>query len=105
MNIDFINNGCKLDFTQEDISNGDWQKKMMLSVLPVKRGTGNVKYNDKDNDKEGEIIHIEQEQEMAFRKKALIIILKDNVWRDNMVPTEVFSKLNVMRIARAGKDV
>jgi hypothetical protein len=89
MYIDFIHNGCKLDDTQEDISNGGWWKKMMLLILPVKRGIGYVEYDDEDDDEDIEIIQIEQEQRMVFRKKALIIILKDKEWRDNMVLTEI----------------
>ncbi len=98
MYIDFIHNGCELDFNQEEISNGGWRKKTMLSILPVKRGIGNVKYDDKDNDKDNEIIQIEQEQQMVFRKKALIIISKDKEWRDNMVPTQICWENKSMQI-------
>ncbi len=38
---EFILNDCTLDFTQDDIRNGEWRKKMVLSILSI--------YND-DND-------------------------------------------------------
>jgi hypothetical protein len=81
MYVDFIHNGCKLDFTQEDIINGGLQKKMMLLIMPVKRG-------DKDNDKEIKVIEIEQPKQVVFAKKAMDLILKDEKWRDNMEPAE-----------------
>ncbi len=55
MYIDFIHDGCELDFTQEDIDSGGWRRKMMLSILLVKRG-------DKDKDKDNEDIQMEQKQ-------------------------------------------
>jgi hypothetical protein len=62
---------------------------MMLLILPIKRGIGNVEYDGKDDDEDVEIIQIEQEHQMIFRKKALILISKDKEWRDNMEPTEI----------------
>jgi hypothetical protein len=62
MYIDFSHDGCKLDFTQEDIDSGGWRRTMMLLILPVERG-------DKDDDKDDECIQVEQEQQMGFGKR------------------------------------
>ena len=63
MYIDFIHDGCKLDFTQEDIINGGWWKKMMLLIMPDKS-------SDKDKDKDNYIedIQIDQKPQMVFKK-------------------------------------
>ncbi len=37
MCCDFILNDCKLEFGQEDITNGNWREKMILSILSVKQ--------------------------------------------------------------------
>jgi hypothetical protein len=82
MYIDFILDGCKLDFTQKDKDSGGWQRKMMLSILPVER-------DDKDEDEDNEYIQDEQKQRMEFGKKALKIISEDKEWKDNVVSTKL----------------
>ncbi len=36
MYCDFIQNDCKLDFKQDNITNSDWRDRMILSILSVK---------------------------------------------------------------------
>ncbi len=36
MYCDFILNDCQLDFSQNNITNGNWIDRMILSILPVK---------------------------------------------------------------------
>ena len=33
MSCDYILNGCKFNFKQDDIMDGSWQEKMILSIL------------------------------------------------------------------------
>jgi histone-lysine N-methyltransferase SETD2 len=82
MYIDFIHDGCELDFTQKDIDYGGWRRKMMLSILTVERG-------DKDEDNEDEDIQIEQKRLMNFGPKATKIISEDKGWKDNAVSTKL----------------
>ncbi len=48
MIIDFIHGGWKLDFSQQDITHGGWQKKMILSILLVSKSIG-IDNNDDNN--------------------------------------------------------
>jgi Ulp1 family protease len=43
MYCNFILNDCKLDFSQNDITNSNWRDRMILSILSVKPK------NDKEN--------------------------------------------------------
>jgi hypothetical protein len=43
MNCNFIQNNCKLDFKQDDITNSDWRDRIILSILSV------IPMNDKEN--------------------------------------------------------
>jgi hypothetical protein len=47
MHCNFIQNGCKLDFKQDDITNSDWRDRMILSILSVKP-TNDKEINDND---------------------------------------------------------
>ena len=40
----FILNDCALDFTQDDIRNGEWCKKMVLSILSIDGPEGRSLY-------------------------------------------------------------
>jgi hypothetical protein len=64
MYIDFIYHDWELDFTQEDVINGGWWKKMMLLIMLDK-------YGDKDEDKDNdlEFIQINQKLQMVFKEK------------------------------------
>lgn len=39
---EFILNDCSLDFTQDDIRNGEWRKKMVLSILSIDNDDNDV---------------------------------------------------------------
>jgi len=82
MYIDFIHDGCELDFTQKDIKDGGWRRKMMLSILTVKRG-------DKDEVNEDEDIRMEQKRIMKFGQKASKIISENKRWKDNAVSNKI----------------
>jgi hypothetical protein len=48
MYCNFILNDCELDFSQKDITNGNWQEKMILSIMLVKpRKNKDSNNNDK----------------------------------------------------------
>ncbi len=47
MYCNFIQNDCKLDFKQNDITNSDWRDRMILSILLVKP-TNDKKINNND---------------------------------------------------------
>jgi hypothetical protein len=49
MYCDFILNDCKLDFSQNDITNSNWRDRMILSLLLVKPR------NDKENNNNDEV--------------------------------------------------
>jgi hypothetical protein len=48
---EFILNDCALDFTQDDIRNGEWHKKMVLSILSI---------DNNDNDISDPVVCIER---------------------------------------------
>ena len=48
MYCNFILNDCKLDFSQNDITNSNWRDRMILSILSVK--PKNYKENNKDDE-------------------------------------------------------
>jgi hypothetical protein len=47
MYCNFIQNDCKLDFKQDDITYSDWRYKMILSILSVKQ-TNDKEINNDD---------------------------------------------------------
>jgi hypothetical protein len=49
MYCNFILNDCKLDFSQNDITNSNWRDTMILSILLVKPK------NDKENNNDGKV--------------------------------------------------
>jgi sentrin-specific protease 1 len=51
MYCNFILNDCKLDFSQNDITNSNWRDRMILSILSVKPK------NDKKNNNYDEVAH------------------------------------------------
>ncbi len=46
MYCNFILNECKLDFSQKDITNSNWQERMILSILLAKPKKDNESNND-----------------------------------------------------------
>ncbi len=46
MYCDFILHDCKLDFSQNDITNSNWRDRMILSILSVKPKNGKENNND-----------------------------------------------------------
>jgi hypothetical protein len=46
MYCNFIQNDCKLDFKQDNITNSDWRDRMILSILLVKPTNDKEKYNN-----------------------------------------------------------
>ncbi len=46
MHVLLILNDCKLDFSQEDITNSHWRDKMILSILSIKPKNDKEKTND-----------------------------------------------------------
>jgi hypothetical protein len=96
--IDLVYDGCKLDFTQQDIINGGWQKKITLLVLSVESS------NDGD-DNNDDIVAIGYTHRMVFALKARKIVSKSK-WQLNTVTTKNAMKtwlrwLNTRRTALA----
>jgi hypothetical protein len=56
MFCDYILNGCKLNFKQDDIMEGSWRQKMILSILTT--------CGDNDNDTYKEVMEYESDNDM-----------------------------------------
>ena len=57
MFCEYILNGCKLNFKQDDVMEGSWRQKMILSILTLCNVNGNDTYKEgmeykSDNDME-----------------------------------------------------
>ncbi len=81
MYIGFIHVGCETDFSQEDVINVGWQKKIMLLMIPM------VKRGDEDKDEVDEVIVIQQQKGMVFWKMAKDIIFNNKNWMESTVPS------------------
>ncbi len=46
MFCEYILNGCKLNFKQDDVMEGSWRQKMILSILTLCNDNGNDTYKE-----------------------------------------------------------
>jgi hypothetical protein len=84
MFIDFIHDGCNLNFKMNKINVEDWQKRMILSIMLTENGS------DKDDEIEDEVICMGSKMEMKFTHRAKKIVSKSK-WKENTTITNDYS--------------
>ncbi len=75
-NYNFIQNDCKLDFKQDNITNSDWRYRMILSILLVKPT------NDKEKNNNDEVTLSAINIKWNYKKKN---IARASTWSTNLI--------------------
>jgi hypothetical protein len=76
MYCNFIQNDCKLDFSQNNITNSNWRDKMILSILLVKPK------NDKENNNDDEVTLSAIKMKWNNKQKS---IARASPWSTNLI--------------------
>ncbi len=76
MYCNFIQNDCKIDFKQDDITNSDWRDRMILSILLVKPT------NDKEINNEAEVTLSPKNMKWNNKQKN---IARASTWSTNLI--------------------
>ncbi len=81
MFCDYIMNGCKLNFKQDDVMEGSWRQKMILSILTLCNVKGNDTYKEGmeyENDNDMEVIIQPTKKTNGKRNQ----IIKELIWTE-----------------------